>query len=218
MTGEARRALVIAEARECFAERGYHAASMREIAKRAGITVPVLYDHFSSKKELHLALLQREGGELIDAVSGPFPARTAEQFMRASVDAFFSFLSAHPLTWRLLFADSSADHDIALVQETLFGRAVAALTDLFALTPRWELSAVADHELATQMLAQLTRSALSGLAGWWWGHRDVPREQVVATVMDLLWRGLGTLLPSAAPEFEPSPSSKARRPPRRETS
>ena len=43
------------------------------------------------------------------------------------------------------------------------------------------------------MLAQLTMSALNGLAAWWWDNRDVPREQVVGTAMDLLWSGIAAL-------------------------
>lgn len=56
------------------------------------------------------------------------------------------------------------------------------------------------------MLAQLTMSALNGLAAWWWDHRDTPREQVVGTAMDLLWSGISAL--GRGGPFEPEQAQK----------
>ena len=214
LRGADRRAAVLAVARECFAERGYQGASMREIARRCEITAPVLYDHFPSKDQLHRELLEREGEELIAAVCGPFVSRTPEEFLRQSIDAFFSFLSSHRHTWRLLFAESSGAPEIASVQEQIFARATATLIELFALTPGWTLSRPTEQGLATEMLAQLTRSALSGLAGWWWRHQEISQDEVATTSMDLLWRGLGDLV-SITPRREETGERQGNQQPRR---
>ena len=66
MAAPERRALIERCATEVFAEHGYRGASMSEIARRAGVTVPVLYDHFDSKLELHRRLLERTRNELLE--------------------------------------------------------------------------------------------------------------------------------------------------------
>src|ERR1041384_2579424 len=69
LTAEARRAQLLSVAREVFAEDGYHSAAMEKIAQRAGVTKPVLYQHFDGKKELYLALLESDMTRLLAQVS-----------------------------------------------------------------------------------------------------------------------------------------------------
>jgi len=188
-----RRRVVLDAACRVFAERGHDAATVREIAGAAGVTVPVLYQHFDSKSALHVALLQEGGEQLISHVVSVPRQGTPEDFLRSSCEAFFTWVQEHPEQWRLIFRDAAADPIVAKAQLALFARAREAIVGLLALTPRWQLSSAIESDQAREMLAALTVSALNGLAAWWWEHQDVPRAHVVSTAMDLLWHGISTL-------------------------
>lgn len=188
-----RRRVVLDAACHVFAKRGHDAATVREIAAAAGVTVPVLYRHFASKGEVHVALLAEGGDELIAHVLAAPRQGTPEEFLRSTCDAFFGWVEAHPDQWRLIFRDPAADGEVAAAQAALFARARDAIASLFALTPRWALSAGVDPDRGREMLAEVTVSGLNGLARWWWDNQDVPREDVVATAMDLLWSGISSL-------------------------
>lgn len=188
-----RRRVVLDAACRVFAARGHDAATVREIAAAAGVTVPILYRHFASKSALHVALLGEGGDELIAHVLAVRREGTPEEFLRSTCDAFFGWVEAHPDQWGLIFRDPAADGEVAAAQAALFARARDAIASLFALTPRWALSAGLDADRGREMLAALTVSGLNGLARWWCDNQDVPREAVVATAMDLLWSGISSL-------------------------
>ena len=188
-----RRELIMAAATELIARHGYSGATVRAVARAAGVTPPVIYDHFASKEGLQIALLESAGDQLIAAVTQEFEVTSAEEFLRASVDAFFAFVEEHPHAWRMLFRDAPPGEQVAAAHQRVMDRAAAALVGLFTLTPRWRTSARLRRADQVAALAAGTRSAMNGLAGWWWEHRDVPRRQVVALAMDLLWTGLERL-------------------------
>lgn len=184
--------MLLTAATEVFAAEGYAGASIRQIATASGVTIPVLYDHFASKRDLHVELLEREGDALIAAISstgGESPA----VLMRGSVDAFFSYVEEHPFAWRMLFRDPPADAEVAAAHSRVMGRARDAIAGQLALTPRWHSSSGLERERHLEVLAEGTKSAINGLAAWWWEHRDVPREEVVALAMELLFVGLERL-------------------------
>ena len=183
----ARRETVLAAAAEIFARDGYGSASMRDIAARAGVTVPVVYDHFSSKAELQVALLTEQGEELLRRVAGPFDVTEPRQLLDAVVEAFFSYVESHRLVWRMLFRDAPSDPDVARVHLDLNARASETIARFFE-------PVVSDHSYRIEgtafALGEMTKSAVNGLAGWWWDHPDVPRTRVVAIATDMLWGGV----------------------------
>src|SRR5258706_16454390 len=88
-----RRGQLLAAASEVFVDRGYHAAGMDEIADRAGVSKPVLYQHFTSKLELYLAVLARHVDNLVSGVRQALRTTTDNrQRVRAAVHAFFDFI------------------------------------------------------------------------------------------------------------------------------
>jgi AcrR family transcriptional regulator len=191
LTAAERRERIRAAALEVFAEHGYDGAPTRELAARAGVTTPILYDHFGSKRDLYRELLEREAAELLAVVSRPPRSGDPVDYLREPVDAFFAFVEQHRFAWRMLFRDPPADPELADVQRAIQRRATAAIAALFALTPRWRLGLGRDR--ANELLAELTKSALNGLAGWWWEHPEVRREQLVELATDALWTGLERL-------------------------
>jgi AcrR family transcriptional regulator len=99
-----RRHQLLDVAREQFAARGFHQTSMDEIADVAGVTKPVLYQHFASKRELYLELLQQVGGELSDALASAAAAQpTPFARLLSGFRAYFAFVSERTSAFELLF-------------------------------------------------------------------------------------------------------------------
>src|SRR4051812_7129008 len=108
LTAAARRELILDVAGKLFAERGYDGASIDAIATAAGISAPVVYDHFASKRDLYRTLLERHTAALVEATTRPVEG-TVEDLLRTNVEAFFAFVEEHPEAWRILFRDPSPD-------------------------------------------------------------------------------------------------------------
>src|SRR6202047_4130489 len=99
-----RRGQLLAAASEVFVDRGFHAAGMDEIADRAGVSKPVLYQHFSSKLDLYLAVLQRHVDNLVSGVRQALRTTTDNrQRLRSAVQAFFDFIEHDGQGYRLIF-------------------------------------------------------------------------------------------------------------------
>jgi AcrR family transcriptional regulator len=194
LTAQARRELIEQAASELFAERGYQATSIDEIAKRAGVTAPVVYDHFASKQDLHRRLLERHYAELRllwrEQLGGEDPP--AQRIPRA-IDAWFAYVEAHPYAWRMLFRDTTGEPEVRAIHDQVVAQSRAAVMPLF-LRERGIEDARAPETEALDMAWEAMRAVLQGLALWWYEHRHVPREQVVATAMNALWIGFERVL------------------------
>jgi AcrR family transcriptional regulator len=205
MTATERRAVIEIAASEVFSECGFHGASMDAIARRSGVSPPVVYDHFASKRDLHRSLLERHYGELRalwrEQLAGDDPAGVR---IARSLDAWFRYVQDHPYAWRMIFRDTTGDPEIEAIHREVAAASRAAVLPLLAREPGAQSIAGADDPVAMEMLWELVRAALQGLALWWYDHRDMPREQVVATAMNTLWIGFeraaaGELWPTSAP-------------------
>src|SRR6201985_3162712 len=103
-----RRGQLLGAASEIFVDRGYHAAGMDEIAERAGVSKPVLYQHFSSSLELDLAVLARHVDNLVSGVRQALRTTTDNhQRLRAAVQAFFDFIEHDSQGYRLIFENDN---------------------------------------------------------------------------------------------------------------
>jgi AcrR family transcriptional regulator len=192
LSAEERREQILRAAMEVFAERGYQEASMVEIARAAGITPAVIYDHFASKAELQITLLERQTGELLAfvgaAVIGEFED-TGER-IRVGVDAFFTFVEEHPYAWRMLFRDPPTDPAILSTYRRIHRQATEGIALLLRSSAPSSLldDPQADRDL--EMFAEMLKMAQNGLAVWWYDHRDVPRAELVDRVLEFCWTGL----------------------------
>jgi AcrR family transcriptional regulator len=176
-------------ATEVFAERGYHGASMDEIARRSGISAPVLYDHFESKKELHRALLERHYADLREVWRENLPGdEPADVRIARSIDAWFAYVESHHYAWRMLFADTTGDPEVEAVRREVAGESRAAIRPMLADEPGSENIAGADTE-SIDLSWEVMRAVLQGLALWWYEHQHVPREKIVQTAMNAIWIG-----------------------------
>jgi AcrR family transcriptional regulator len=178
-----RREVIERAATEVFAERGYGGASIDEIARRSGVSAPVVYDHFASKADLHRRLLERHRDELVAVWRAHLLTdEPAEERVPRAIDAWAQYVEAHPYAWKMLFRETTGDPEAASVHREVLAGSRALLAPLVP---------GGDQLPHAEMAAELIRSALTGLALWWQDHPDVPRSDVVATAVNVLWHGLG---------------------------
>lgn len=190
LTAEERRARIFEEAVEAFAEKGYRATSVREICTAAGITQPVFYDHFSSKRALFETILTTAREELIDtgaeAIMQDAPAR---ERVREAVDHFFKFVEERPALARVLLIGSEGAPELEALDRAVQEEASEQIAAL--LQP-----AVGDEERHPggkdrfTLQVEFIKLGMHGLAEWWWNNPNVPREALVETVMDVCWFGM----------------------------
>ena len=207
-----RREGILDAARALFSQHGYDRASMRDIAEAAGITAPVLYDHFPSKQALQVALIEREGDALVAQVPTGLEAETWRDFVHGSFDTFFRFVEANPHAWRLLFVEAPTDPELLRAQREVLRRATQDTAALVAQVAEWQLPESIPPPRAAEMLAESVRSTLNGLAAWWWQNQEVPREQVTLMAFELLWPGIDRLcgMAQTLPEFCAKQGSRER--------
>ena len=179
MPAAARRAAIEAAAAELFARGGYADTTMDAIAAGAGVTKPMLYRHFESKRELFATLIERRRDELAAAPLDRFldTEGDGEGRLHAMTDAWFAHVESHPHTSRMLLADVTGDAELVTLQRELRRRQraadVALMREMAPHLPEEELEA----------LGEVIRSALTGLALWWLDRPGVPREVPVAAVV-----------------------------------
>lgn len=189
LTASARRKLIASAAAELFAERGYRGASIGEIARRSGVTPPVVYEHFESKRDLYRDLLERHFAELREVWRENFVGdEPPERRVARSFDAWFAYVEAHPFAGRVLFRYST-DPEIAAIHAEVAARSRESILPLFAAEPGAENIAGSVAGEGIEMVWVVLRGVLQGLAIWWSEHPEVPRERVVATAMNALWIG-----------------------------
>ncbi len=185
----ARRRQLLHAALEVFVANGYHAAAMDDIAERAGVSKPVLYQHFPSKLELYLALLDQHAESLVVRVREALASTTDNRLrVAASVAAYFDFVDGEGPdegAFRLVF-ESDLRNDPAVRERV--ERMTQGCVDAIAETIAHDTGSRAEE-------AQLLSVGLSGLmevsARWWLTSPDrIPKDRAVELLMGLAWRGI----------------------------
>ena len=189
LSAEARRVVIEEAASAVFARRGYAGASMDEIARRSGVTVPVVYDHFPSKAALYERLIDRHYAELRSVwFRHADDGLPLGEWLAAAVDDWFAHVEAHPFAGRMLFHDTTGDPQLARMHKRIQRRSRDALLPLVA-----EAGGI-DGEVDVELAWETLRAVLQGLAVWWLDHPSVPRERIVAATMGAVWLGLERVL------------------------
>ena len=181
----ARRALIDKAATKVFAEHGFEAATMQQIAQAAGVVASVLYDHYPSKEVLYIKLLEQHGQKLIEQTIRSPGELDPREALRGQVDDFFEMIEADPFVWRMLLRDPPGEPKTAAVHARIHAKAAAAMAAVL------EGEAAAGGAEALAMAAEMVKASLAGLANWWWEHRNVRRAEVVEVATTLIWGGLG---------------------------
>jgi AcrR family transcriptional regulator len=186
MPRSARRKQLLRAAREVFVAQGYHAAAMDDIAERAGVSKPVLYQHFPGKLDLYLALLETHADELAQRIRAAMAGSTDNKVrVHNAVSTYFDFVDSEGEAFRLVFeSDLRNEPSVRALVDQMSARVNEAITDTIA----------ADTGL-TRERAQLLSVGLTGLsemtARWWLNNdRLMPKEEAVRLIESLAWRGI----------------------------
>jgi AcrR family transcriptional regulator len=197
LTAEERRAGILDAAVQVFSARGYHSSSIDDIAREAGISKALIYEHFESKQGLYADLLERKANELFERLAAALAGVGVESGvdrLAAGLDAFFDFVEERREAWRILFRDVG-DPETAAVLDRILSQVTAVVADLIAQDPG--VRALDQDETqgdqAIGLLARMLVGAVQSVANWWADHREVPRDQIVEMVMDFAWLGLERL-------------------------
>ncbi|MBW1602970.1 TetR/AcrR family transcriptional regulator [Streptomyces sp. JJ66] len=182
----ARRNQLLGAAQEVFVAQGYHAAAMDDIADRAGVSKPVLYQHFPGKLDLYLALLDQHCDALLQAVRAALESTTDnKQRVAATMDAYFAFVENEGGAFRLVFESDLTNEP-----------AVRERVEKVSLECAEAVSAViAEDTSQPPEQAMLLAVGLCGMAQitaryWLGAGQQIPRDAAATLISSLAWRGI----------------------------
>ena len=185
MSGQERREQLLDVGRKLFADKGFEVVTVEEIAAKAGVSKPVVYEHFGGKDGLYAVVVDREMNHLLasigDALTGGSPRALLEQ---AGL-ALFDYIDRYPDGFRILVRDSP-------VSQTT-GTFASLIVDVAAQVEHLLADEFASHKL-DKKLAGMYSQMLVGMVAltgqWWLDVRKPKKEEVVAHLVNLAWNGL----------------------------
>ena len=191
LTAPARREQVLDVALQVFAQHGFHGSSMNDVAEAAGVTKPVLYQHFDSKRDLYHSLLEEVGNRLLTSISkGVAEATDGKSQTRLGFRAYFRWVAEDHDAFLLLFGSGSRrDDEFASAVRRITAEAADQIAPLIAV----EIDAEQQRTLA-HALVGLAEGASRRLVEA--GH-DFDPDVVADSVSALAWAGLRAIQPRA---------------------
>ena len=188
MTGSERRHQLINIARSLFAERGYESTSIEEVAHRAGVSKPVVYEHFGGKEGLYAVVVDREMSALLDGITSSLTNNRYRPRVERVVLALLTYVEERTDGFRLLLRDSPASISSG-TYSSLINDAVNQVASILAgdFTRRG-----LDPELAP-LYAQALVGSVTMTAQWWVDAREPSKEVVAAHLVNMMWNGLTNL-------------------------
>jgi AcrR family transcriptional regulator len=189
LTGEARRARIDTAAVQVFAERGYDATSVGEIAAAAGVSRTVLYDHYPSKRALYLHVLDTQNAEMLAAVgSGIRGSGAGHHRMKATIEGYLEWSRSHSDARRLLVDPiPPGDPELDRVIRDLHRARADAVTEM--LGPDLMRAGIPPGS-PVSVVVELLISGIEGVARWMSQHPDVALDRAADVTLRLLWNGL----------------------------
>jgi AcrR family transcriptional regulator len=194
MTGRERREQLIEVGRSLFADKGYEAVSVEEIAARAGVSKPVVYEHFGGKEGLYAVVVDREMNMLLAMISGALTGTNPRALLEQAGMALFDYIDSRPDGFRILVRDSPVS------QQT--GSFASLIVDVAAQVEHLLADQFQANDLPARLAPMYSRMlvGMTALTGQWWVEVRKPRkEEVVAHVVNLAWNGLAHLDPKPHP-------------------
>ncbi len=182
-----RRAQLLASALEVFVAQGFHAAAMDDIAERAGVSKPVLYQHFPGKLDLYLALLDQACSQIIDATRTALAStQDNKQRVQAAIDVFYAYVADAQGGFRLVFESDLTNEPAVRAQvDRVTNECAQAIASVIH-----EDTGLSDEQsrlLAVSLVGMAQVSARFWLAE----GTDITRQEAADLVAALAWRGIG---------------------------
>jgi AcrR family transcriptional regulator len=188
MSGRQRREQLLDVGRSLFAEKGFDATSVEEIALKAGVSKPVVYEHFGGKEGLYAVVVDREVQKLLDAITGTLIAGHPREVLERVGFALLDYVEQNSDGFRILVRDSP----------------VATSTGTFSSLIN-DVASQVEHLLVEQfrargfdaryapMYSQMLVGMVALTGQWWLDVREPSKDEVVASLVNLAWNGLSSL-------------------------
>ena len=188
MSGQERREQLLDVGRKLFAEKGFDAVTVEEIAAKADVSKPVVYEHFGGKEGLYAVVVDREMNHLLAAISDTLTSGNARVLVEQAALALFDYIDEYPDGFRILVRDSPVS------QQT--GSFASLIIDVAAQVEHLLAAEFAAHRINTK-LAPMYSQMLVGMVAltgqWWLDVRKPKKDEVVAHLVNLAWSGLENL-------------------------
>jgi AcrR family transcriptional regulator len=199
MSSQERREQLVGVARSVFAEKGYVSASIEEIAERAGVSKPVVYQHFGGKEGVYAVVVDREVRFLTASLVAAFEYKHPRRIAEAAADSFLGYIEEHEDGFRVLVRDAP--------NGTTGGSFASVIADVARRAEKLLVEEFSDRgfdDHTAPMYALMLVGAVALIGEWWLNNRAQSREVVAAHVVNLLWNGLRGLEPVA--RVQPPPA------------
>ncbi len=188
MTGAQRREQLIVVSRSLFADRGYEGTSIEEIAARAKVSKPVVYEHFGGKEGLYAVVVDREVRTLLDGIRGALTSGRQRELIEQAALALLDYIEHNTEGFRILARDSSvgsSSGSFATILGDIASQVEGILSDEFrrrGLDPK-----------TAPMYAQMLVGMVALTGQWWLDARRPRKPEVAAHLVNLAWNGLSGL-------------------------
>lgn len=201
MTGQQRREQLLDVGRRLFAEKGFEAVSVEEIAAKANVSKPVVYEHFGGKEGLYAVLVDREMSYLLLSITDALgPVDDSDVHPRLLLEraglALFQYIDRYPDGFRILVRDTPISRDSDKGAMSGRGTFAGLLVDVAARVDDLLAVQFKAHGISPK-LAPLYSQMLVGMVAqtgqWWLDVRKPKKEEVVAHLVNLAWNGLSSL-------------------------
>ena len=183
MDAGSRRELILEQAKNLFAERGYAATSIDDIAAASGVTKPVVYDHFASKRDLYVALMKRLRDALLQQAAADLrTANSPHEAFQHAIESFYAIVKRDPAIVQLLFVQARNQPELLKEWERLQAEAISQIKPLArALAPKleaWQIS----------VFVHFLHHGLNSTVEVW--PKQISVKQMADFVAQLVWKGL----------------------------
>jgi AcrR family transcriptional regulator len=188
MTSAERREQLIEVARTLFAERGFDAASVEEIAARAEVSKPVVYEHFGGKEGLYAVVVDREVRRLLSMMRSSLTAGRARELLEQATVALLDYIEQSSDGFRILVRDSPIGSETGSFV-SIIGDIASRVEHILAA----EFQRRGYDDTNAPMYAQMLVGMVGTTGQWWLNERQPDKAVVAAHLVNLAWHGLSGL-------------------------
>ncbi|GAA3372350.1 TetR/AcrR family transcriptional regulator [Streptomyces sannanensis] len=190
MTGKERREQLLDVGRTLFAEKGFEGTSVEEIAAKAGVSKPVVYEHFGGKEGLYAVVVDREMRSLLDMVTGALTAGHPRELLEQAAFALLDYIERYTDGFRILVRDSPVAQSTGTFA-SLISDIATQVEDILGL----EFKARGFDPKLAPLYAQALVGMVALTGQWWLDVRKPQKAEVAAHLVNLAWHGLDGLEP-----------------------
>lgn len=201
MTGKERREQLVEVGRTLFAERGFEATSIEEIAARAGVSKPVVYEHFGGKEGLYAVVIDREMSALLTRITSTLTAGHPREMLEQAAMALLTYIEEETDGFRILVRDSPLPSSSTGTFSSLLNDIARQVEYILAR----EFSRRGYEEKLAEMYSQMLVGMVVVTGNWWLEEQSPPRDVVAAHLVNLAWNGLSGMEPQPRLRIESSP-------------